>query len=154
MPSEIRLASRKILLRPAALAEIITLRHAELRTGLPRHMAEFDGDDEPATRHFGAFAAGTDENVACVSFMSCPWQGEPAFQLRGMATRADLARRGLGTALLHFAEEALGAETGVRLLWCNARVHAAPFYAKLGWTIVSDVFDVPTVGPHYAMLRR
>ncbi len=40
------------------------------------------------------------------------------------------------------------------LVWCNARVVAVPFYAKQGWEIVSEVFDIPTVGPHRAMLRR
>jgi GNAT superfamily N-acetyltransferase len=140
--------------RAAALAEIIALRHAVLRPGLPRRAAEFDGDGEPATRHFGAFLAETGENVGCLSFTRRPWRGAPGYQLRGMATRPDLARRGVGSALLRFAERALRAEQESGLLWCNARATAVAFYEKLGWVVVSGPFDIPTVGPHYAMVRR
>jgi len=140
--------------RRATLAEIFALRHAELRPGLPEETARFAADDEPGARHFGAFLP-EGACVGCASFVPRPWQGAPALQLRGMATRADLVRTGVGRALLRFAEEELAAERGARpLLWCNARVGAVGFYERLGWTVVSDVFDVPTVGPHRAMLRR
>jgi predicted GNAT family N-acyltransferase len=142
-----------IAIRVAGLDEILALRHRELRPGLPLEAARFDGDDEESTRHFGAFLAGGSV-VACASFMARPWQHERAWQLRGMATRADLARRGLGTALLDFAESSIRAELGAHLLWCNARVGAVPFYARVGWSVVSEPFDIAGVGPHRAMLRR
>jgi GNAT superfamily N-acetyltransferase len=143
-----------VTVRQATLAEIVGLRHAELRPGLPRESAAFDGDDDPTTWHFGAFAGVGGENVGCATFMSRPWQGSPAFQLRGMATRADLARRGIGTKLLGFAERCLVGRTGSALFWCNARTSAVEFYRRLGWQVVSAEFDIPTVGPHQAMLRR
>lgn len=139
-------------LRAVSLADILSLRHAELRSGLPVVTAHFDGDDDPETRHFGAFLI--EGCVGCASFMLRPWHGEPGYQLRGMATRADLVRQGIGTALLRFAEDALTAELGAQLLWCNARLGAVEFYRRLGWAVVSEVFDIPTVGPHRAMLRR
>jgi hypothetical protein len=42
------------------------------------------------------------------------------------------------------------------LLWCNARrtIPAAGFYQKQGWTIVSDIFEIPTAGPHVKMSKR
>lgn len=40
------------------------------------------------------------------------------------------------------------------LLWCNARVVAIPFYIADGWKIVSDVFEIQTVGPHVIMTRE
>ena len=146
--------SDELRVRRATLDEIFALRHTELRPGLPDDEARFDGDDEPATRHFGVFLADGGAAVGCASFMQRPWSGEPAWQLRGMATRADHVRRGIGARLLRFAEAALAAEPGPRLLWCNARLTAVPFYEGLGWVVVSGVFDVPTVGPHHAMLRR
>jgi GNAT superfamily N-acetyltransferase len=146
--------------RPAHLAEIMALRHQELRPGFPRASAVFEGDEEPATRHFGAFLTPSGENVGCASFMArcfaCPGHpldGQPAYQLRGMATRSDLVGQGIGRTLLAFAERALEEPDERPLLWCNARRAAAPFYAKLGWSIVSSEFDIPTVGPHYTMLR-
>jgi GNAT superfamily N-acetyltransferase len=60
-------------------------------------------------------------------------------------------RTGIGRALLRVAERELAAEGGPRLLWCNARLGAVGFYERLGWTVVSDVFDIPTVGPHRIM---
>jgi GNAT superfamily N-acetyltransferase len=140
--------------RRAGVDELLALRHAVLRPGLGRAAAEFDGDDESTSRHFGAFLTITGDNVGCVSFMRRPWESAPAHQLRGMATRPDLVRRGIGRALLGFAERALLEETGVRLLWCNARVEAAPFYQKMGWAIVSEPFEIPGVGPHFRMLRH
>ena len=137
--------------RLAALDEILALRHAELRPGLPLATACFDGDAEAATRHFGAFLA--DGTVAgCASFMRRDHDGAPAHQLRGMATRADLAGRGVGAALLRAAVAHLQQHDGARRLWCNARVAAVPFYERMGWRAVSGVFDVPTVGPHRVMI--
>ncbi len=142
-----------MVVRRASLAEIFPLRHAVLRPGLPAASAAFEGDDEPATRHFAACAA--DGALAgCASFMRRPWRGEPAWQLRGMATHPERTRHGVGTTLLAAAEALLRAEGDVRLLWCNARLAAVPFYQRVGWEVASAVFDIPGVGPHHAMTRR
>jgi predicted GNAT family N-acyltransferase len=144
-----------ILIRRVPAAVILPLRHAELRAGLPRASADFDGDADATTWHFGAsLAVAPGEIVGCASFMLQPHRSEPAYQLRGMATRRDLVRGGIGTALLRHAIAELANATSVRLFWCNARIAATGFYERLGWRIVSDVFDVPTVGPHYVMTYR
>lgn len=141
-------------LRRAALDEILPLRHAVLRPGLLLDTARFAGDDEPATRHFGAFPRPGGAAVACVSCMRRPRAGADAWQIRGMATRADLAGRGIGRALLTVALDGLRAEDGPRLLWCNARVTALRFWERAAWTVASDVFDIPGVGPHRVLERR
>src|SRR5690349_2934028 len=51
--------SRLIVIRAAELSEIVDLRHAVLRQGLPRAEAIFAGDDAPTSRHYGAFCDGT-----------------------------------------------------------------------------------------------
>jgi GNAT superfamily N-acetyltransferase len=147
----VRVAGSDVVLRRAALAEIVALRHAALRPGLPPESAAFDGDDAPDTHHFGAFDGA--DAVGCLSFMRRDRDGE-AHQLRGMATAAALRGAGIGRALLTFAEEALVGDTGIVGLWCNARVESIGFYERLGWAVVSDVFDVPGVGPHRVMVRR
>ncbi len=143
----------RVDVRRASLEEIFALRHRELRPGLPAGTAAFEGDDDPGTRHLGAFLPGTGDAVGCASLMPRAWQAETAYQLRGMATRADLARRGIGTAVLRFAEADVP-HSAATVLWCHARLHAVAFYAGLGWEAVSDVFDIPTVGPHRTMIRR
>lgn len=140
-------------LRHATLDEILPLRHAELRPGLALEAARFDGDDEPDTRHFGAFRRSTGEPVACVSCMRRAREGRDAWQVRGMATRGDLVRRGIGRALLRHALAALREVPGPELLWCNARIAALGFWESEGWAVVSSEFDIPGVGPHRVLQR-
>lgn len=137
-------------IRRATLDEILALRHAELRPGLPRATAHFDGDDDPGTLHVGAF---DDDGtvVGCASLMRRPLDGADAWQLRGMATRADRVRQGIGARVLAAAVAGARAAGGPRLLWCNARLAAVPFYRTQGWAVVSDVFDIAGVGPHHRM---
>lgn len=141
-----------IAIRLAMFDEIVALRHKVLRAGLPRDAAIFPGDHEPSTMHYGVFDAfGV---LACATLHASAWEGSPAWQLRGMATRADGQRKGFGRALLQFLETDVLESGKPPVLWCNARVPAAGFYQTLGWQIVSGIFEVPTAGPHYRMLRR
>jgi predicted GNAT family N-acyltransferase len=143
----------RLELRRARIEELVDLRHEVLRHGLPREAAIFDGDDAPTTRHYGAFDRG--KAVGCATLMLNHWEGEPAWQVRGMATDARFRSRGLGAALLGMAEaELVGERSPVRLLWCNARVPAVRFYEKLGWAVRCEPFDIPTAGPHVKMTRR
>lgn len=141
-----------VIIRRTNLAGILDLRHAVLRAGLPRDTAIFPGDDASTTLHLGAFAA--DRNVGCATFHLNEYHGEPAWQLRGMATADDYRGRGVGAALLTLAQEILMAESPLRLWWCNARKPAVPFYQKQGWRIDSEEFVIPTAGPHFRMIRR
>ena len=170
----VEVAGLRVVLRRATVGEILALRHAELRPGLPRASAEFDDDTTTTTRHFGAFVVAasdairsgatvtpdgtvsgatvaSNDAIACVSFMERPYGGAAAYQLRGMATRADLARRGIGSALLQHALAELVTRGDARRFWCNARLAAVPFYRRMGWEPASDVFDIPSVGPHRVM---
>jgi predicted GNAT family N-acyltransferase len=140
--------------REAALAEILPLRHAILRPGLPLATAHFDGDDDPTTIHLAALLDADDAVVGCATLMARPYRHHAAWQLRGMATRADLARRGVGRAVLAAAEALVHERGGPLLLWCNARLAAVPFYASGGWRVVSDEFDIPEIGPHHVMVRK
>lgn len=133
--------------RTVAAAEILALRHAVLRPGLPAVSAHFEGDDAADTAHFGAF--WLTDNVGCLSLMSSSWEGRAAWQLRGMATRPAWRGRGVGSGLLRWVLSAAPA----RPVWCNARVGAVAFYERHGFSIVSERFEIPEVGPHYRMSR-
>jgi len=142
---------RPIAYRTAALEEILPLREAVIIAGTGR-APEFRGDRDATTFHFGAFADGA--NVCCGTFMLNEWFGEPAYQLRGMATAPALRGKGIGAAMLDAAERHIATHTPVRQLWCSARTGAVAFYQKCGWSVVSDVYDVPNVGPHRKMCKR
>ena len=144
-----------LLIRRARAAEVIDLRHAVLRQGLPRAAAVFPGDDAPDARHYGAFRGA--EILCCVTLHASGWEGEPAYQLRGMATAPNVRRTGIGRRVIKWMEQDLRTAAGggaVLLLWCNARVPAVGFYRAMGWAIVSDEFDIPTAGAHFRMLKR
>ena len=141
-----------ILIRRARPAEVIDLRHLVLRAGLPRETAIFPGDDSPGARHYGAFRG--EELLCCATLHPGEWEGRPAYQLRGMATAAHARGRGIGRRVLEWIERDLLAGDDAVQLWCNARVPAVEFYRTMGWQVASDVFDIPTAGPHVKMTRR
>ena len=136
---------------PVTAAEIVDLRWRVLRVGQLRATAVFDGDDLPTSRHFAAEADG--RVIGCATFFLNTFDGESAWQLRGMATDSDWHGRGVGRAVLDASGAAVAA-AGPRLLWCNAREAAVGFYRRVGWTVASDRFDVPGYGPHFRMWRR
>lgn len=140
-----------LLIRTATLEEILPLREAVLIRGTGRP-SQFLNDTDAATLHFGAFLEG--KNVCCATFLLSEWEGCPAYQLRGMATEPSFRGMGIGARLLAFAEDYLKVNSNRRILWCNARSQAVPFYKRLGWTVESDEFDVPNVGPHFKMRKR
>ena len=140
------------MIRAISAAETIAIRWPVLRPGFPRETAVFDGDDAPGTLHFGAFDGEALVGVASIYLVPFPAQPDasPSFQLRGMATMPEVRGAGFGAALLD-ACVAAARTKGAALIWCNARTSAAPFYAKHGWQIVGEEFDIPTVGPHFRM---
>jgi GNAT superfamily N-acetyltransferase len=141
---------RSVLVRPVEPAAIIDLRHRVLRAGLPRSEAIFAGDDLPESHHFAAVCDGS--VIGCASFHLNRWQDQPAHQLRGMATDPAWVGCGVGTAVLRFGIDTIRARSPVHRFWCNARLIAVPFYQKMGWQIASELFEIPTAGPHHRMV--
>lgn len=126
---------------------LVDLRWAVLRAGRPRETARFPGDDAPGTLHWCARASG--RVLGCVTVLARPPEGAstPRWQLRGMATDPSVRGAGVGALLLH----AVHAEVG-EAMWCNARIAAAGFYARHGWTPQGEAFDLPPIGPHRRMV--
>jgi predicted GNAT family N-acyltransferase len=138
------------------------LRHLVLRAGKPLETCRWPGDEEPSTRHFALRAAdgdelGSGEIIAIASIYQRSHEaaapGPDSWQLRGMATRPDLRGRGLGGQLLvqlmaHCRDRLQG-----RIMWCNARSSAVPFYLRHGFETVGVEFLIEGIGPHYVMRR-
>ncbi len=130
------------------------LRLLVLRPGGGMSEACFAGDEAAATFHLGAFAGEHLVGVSSV-YHEAP-VGETsgaAWRLRGMAVAPELQRCGVGSRLLRACFRAVEAKGGT-LLWCNARIAAVPFYARMGFFARGDVFHIAGVGPHKVMLRR
>jgi hypothetical protein len=63
-----------------------------------------------------------------------------------MAVSVELQRRGVGAALVRVVcAEVHGP------MWCNARLDAVGFYARMGWSAVGPVFDIGHHGLHQRM---
>jgi predicted GNAT family N-acyltransferase len=131
-------------------AATYSLRAQELRQGRP---LEIDGDDAPYAMHLAARIDGG-EIVGVVRFhpRDCPWrEAEAAWQLRGMATDPRVRGLGAGRALV---AEGLSrvSRLGGDLVWCDARATAVGFYERIGFTAVTEDYDLRPVGPHRGMV--
>jgi GNAT superfamily N-acetyltransferase len=135
--------------------EVVAVRHLVLRPGRAREDAIFECDGWEGTVHLGAFD-GMGQLVGVATLFSAGWdggvEGLVGWQLRGMATMPEVRGMGYGAALVREAER-VAREAGGGLLWCQARVVAVSFYERMGWEVVGEEFDVPTVGPHFRMRR-
>jgi GNAT superfamily N-acetyltransferase len=148
-PQQLQIDGKSIVVRAAAVEEIIPLRHRILRAGLPIEEARFSGDDASTTHHAAAYDNAN--SICCATFVLNEWENQPAWQLRGMATDAAWQSRGLGAAVLNFAIALVRESSPVPLFWCNARIGALSFYLRQGWQIRSQLFEIPTAGPHHKM---
>jgi predicted GNAT family N-acyltransferase len=112
------------------------------------------GDEDPATFHLAARTTdGAVVGVVRFSPAPCPYRsGATApWQLRGMATDPAVRGTGAGRALVEEGRARVAARGG-DLVWCDARVPVVGFYEGLGFTVVSEPFDKPGIGPHVGMV--
>jgi GNAT superfamily N-acetyltransferase len=139
-------------IRAVSAEDVRPIRRRVLRTGLPRPNVRFDGDDAPDTLHAGGFLDG--RLVAVATIVRRPPPGEPgaarAWQVRGMATQPVVRGKGVGGRLLQALIEHARTNGG-SVVWCNARVRAAPFYERHGFVRDGEVFDIEQLGPHVRM---
>ena len=134
-----------------AAAETHPLRLAVLRADTPSKVLRFDGDDEPGTVHLGV--RDGDEIVAVSTWLPREFGGEPAVQLRGMATAKHLQGRGLGAILIESGCQRAAKVAPV--VWARARDAALPFYLRHGFVVDGEGFVDETTGlPHHVIVRR
>lgn len=75
------------------------------------------------------------------------------YRLRAMATDPKLRKAGAGRLLIQKACEECKAR-GAEVLWCDAREVALGFYAKLGFEMIDEWYEVRNIGPHKFMYRE
>jgi 7-cyano-7-deazaguanine synthase len=130
-------------------AELVhPVRHRNLRADQPFERAIYaDIDDLPTTKHWVARLEG--EIIGCATLLTDSAHGVDC-RVRGMAVDEALRGQGIGVPLLRACMEEAGLRgTGI---WCNARTTAVPFYARCGFRRTGEEFDMPDIGPHYALV--
>ncbi|MBS1633928.1 MAG: GNAT family N-acetyltransferase, partial [Bacteroidetes bacterium] len=73
-------------------------------------------------------------------------------RLRQMAVLNDLQGKGIGRALMNFAEN-LARDRGYRIITMHARKYATGFYEKMGYKVAGPEFIELTI-PHYIMEKK
>ncbi|MEL4307852.1 GNAT family N-acetyltransferase [Joostella sp. CR20] len=129
------------------------VRHPVLRPGKPLETAVFPDDALEDTFHVGVVE--NNEAVGTVTFIKKKnnlFTANNQYQLRGMAVLDVHQKKGFGALMVQKAETVM-LEKGGDFIWLNAREIAVPFYKKMGYKIVGDVFQVPEIGPHYLMTK-
>lgn len=144
-----------IEVRRADVEEILPLRKAVLRPMEPVVASAYDSYRE--VQHVGAFEDGI--VLGCATVFPSPYDGDgtharddAAWQLRGMAVDPQRQGIGIGGQVLAAAIDLVRA-AGASALWANARSTALPFYASMGFEIVSEEFIYgPSELPHKRIL--
>ena len=75
------------------------------------------------------------------------------YQIRGVAVVEKLQQKGIGKALMLYAEQLLKTKE-CNHIWLNARVNASSFYTKLGYLEIGTVFEVPVIGTHQCFYKK
>ncbi|MBX6389292.1 MAG: GNAT family N-acetyltransferase [Frankia sp.] len=137
----------------AGVEATLALRQRVLRPWQRPEETRLPGDDAPDSAHFVALGAGG-QVVGTVTVLreDAPW-GEPGWRLRAMAIDEAVRRLGIGSRLVAAVVDHASAQGG-RLLWCNARQVAIPFYERAGFRPWGEPWDEPRIGRHIVMWRR
>ncbi len=124
--------------------QMIKMREEILRKPLGLDFDEKELEHEKNNLLIAAF--DDDKMLGCCMLVP---ENENIIRLRQMAVLNDLQGKGIGRALMLFAEN-LARDRGFNKIDMHARKNATGFYEKVGYKVVSDEFLEVTI-PHYIM---
>jgi GNAT superfamily N-acetyltransferase len=130
------------------------VRAVVLRPGQPLEANVYPGDEEQDTAHFGVFADGA--MFGAVSIFRQPPLGSEdadAWRIRGMAVLPERRGLGYGKLLLRACIDHVTRHKA-RLVWCNARTPAVSLYARAGFVVEGEEFELPGIGRHHLMKKK
>lgn len=128
-------------------AEMVQRREDWLRKPLGFVLSEEDLAYSEKEIHIAAVDNDTVVGVLVMRPLS-----DTRMKMRQVAVEPSLTGKGIGRQLVEYAE-ALVREKKYTVMELNARETAVPFYLRLGYTIVSDLFEEMTI-PHYTMEKQ
>src|SRR5437773_6194334 len=124
--------------------QMIKLREDILRKPLGLTFSQHELEDEKNNLLIGAFEDG-DMLGCCMLVEETP----ETVKLRQMAVLNVLQGKGIGRALMQFAEN-LARDHGYRILTMHARKNSVGFYEKMGYKVKGQEFFEVSI-PHYEM---
>ncbi len=127
--------------------QMIKLRDEILRRPLGLSFSPAELEKEKDNILIGAF--DDEQMLGCCMLVE---ENPKTVRLRQMAVINDLQGKGIGRALMNFAEN-LARDRGYKILSMHARKNAIGFYEKMGYKVASDEFTEVTI-PHYVMEKE
>jgi predicted GNAT family N-acyltransferase len=127
--------------------KMVSLRFDILRKPLGLEFSKDELDREADDILIGAF--DDDRILACCMLTSV---ATDRCRLRQMAVHNSLQGKGIGAAMMNFAEN-IARDRGYKTLTMHARKSAVGFYEKFGYKICGEEFQEVTI-PHFEMQKR
>ena len=124
--------------------QMVKMRTDILRKPLGLTFTQEELDKERDEVLIGAFE--DERMLGCCMLIKQP---DNTVRLRQMAVMNNLQGKGIGRALMHFAEN-IARDMGYKKLSMHARKTASGFYEKLGYQVTGDEF-LEVTSPHYVM---
>jgi predicted GNAT family N-acyltransferase len=124
--------------------QMIKMRDEILRKPLGIAFDEKELENEKNNLFIGAFE--DDRMLGCCMLVG---DNNHVIRLRQMAVLNDLRGKGIGRALIQFAEN-LARDRGYKKMVMHARKYAVGFYEKVGYLVTSGEFIEVTI-PHVVM---
>ena len=127
--------------------QMVQLRDDILRKPLGLHFTEDELEGEKDNLLVAAYE--DDHMLGCCMLVE---EDPQTVRLRQMAVMNDLQGKGIGKALMQFAEN-LARDRGYKRITMHARKDASGFYEKMGYRRKGDEFKEITI-PHYVMEKE
>ncbi len=124
--------------------KMISLRDNVLRKPLGLIFSPGELEEEKENILIGAFE--DEDLLGCCMLVE---ENARVIRLRQMAVLNNLQGKGVGSAILNFAEN-IARDRGYKILSMHARKNAIGFYEKMGYKVSGDEFTEVTI-PHYLM---
>ncbi len=127
--------------------QMLQLRNDILRKPLGLNFSEEELEKEKSNLHIAAYEDG--KMLGCCMLVE---ENPGTVRLRQMAVINDLQGKGIGRALMQFAEN-LASDRGYKSITMHARKNATGFYEKLGYKKIGSEFQEITI-PHFVMEKE
>ena len=127
--------------------QMIQLRDEILRRPLGLNFSPDELEKEKNNLHIAAYE--DDQMLGCCMLVE---EDPETVRLRQMAVMNDLQGKGIGRALMQFAEN-LARDRGYKKITMHARKNSLGFYEKMGYKKIGKEFHEITI-PHYVMEKE
>ncbi|MFK7826443.1 MAG: GNAT family N-acetyltransferase [Oligoflexales bacterium] len=142
------------MLKEVSVIGLMPMRIKILRPNGPESDCKFPGDHKPNSRHIGLYDSGFLAGIGSVIQESEDGQmDQGVWRIRGVAVEGSYRKQGIGSKIVEDLVKHVKAQGGKKI-WCNARTSAIRLYQKHEFSVASDEFILPVIGPHFRMKRN